>query len=288
MKQNESAMIPALTEFYRRNGILSTEFNCKHAKDCQGDRESLPKQFVIVPDESVPQKRERIAGKFVQAKAASVGDRYESCRMNGVRIPRLMFVSADPGSSIYSDGRNWVPAENRTPESVQRIRCQAELRPSGSAGVWQHKIACRIFGEFGVVDAPKYAAPYFANVNAAKCCENKTKSSGNDRNNELASPLLFANCREYLRGEIEVLRPDVIVSQGKDAMESVGLAFSVPFESGRAQIVSLRGEGRAFWLPTHHPNSGRHFHQQRNGAEWGKDWEGLAKRIRDFISNRDS
>ena len=281
MQQNESPLIRALTEYYDGRKILSTNFACAHLVQCQGCRASAPQQFTIPPEETLKRSRERITGKFVQAKAASVGAHYENALTLGVRIPRLMFVSADPGSSVYSNGRNWVPPENRTPEFIRRIRSRSELKPTGSAGIWQHKIASCIYEEFGAVDLPENTAPYFVNVNAAKCCENKPK-------NELASLVLFENCRKYLRGEIDILLPDVIVSQGREAMASIGRAFSISAVSGRGEVVDLGANGRAFWLPTHHPNSGKHFHKQRNGKEWGPDWKGLAKRVREFLSAQDS
>ena len=267
-------MIRALTEYYDRMGILSTNFRCPHLAKCQGRLRSAPTCAVG----SMKEARAKIAGKFVQAKSASVCAGYEDARTLG--IPRLMIVSADPGSMVYP-GRNFVAAEDRTPESVRRIRSGINLKPV-KTGLWQHRLACRVFEEFGPdIDISVNSMRYWAHVNAVKCCMNKPK-------NELASRILFENCRGYLRGEIEILSPDVIVSQGREAMEGVGDVFSVPFETGREQVVALPDGKQVLWLPTHHPNSGKHFHGQRNGPTWGPDWKRFAERVREFMSGRDS
>ena len=52
--------------------------------------------------------------------------------------------------------------------------------------------------------------PYYAAANSAKCCmNNKSRSQ--------ADSILFKNCMEYILGELAILNPDILVTQGRYA-----------------------------------------------------------------------
>src|SRR4030067_1102162 len=79
-------MIKELTAYYQQKGISALDFHCQHLQACSKGNE-----------------------RFVEAKEAFVGTEYEKGT-----IPRLLFVSLDPGSS-YSDPK-W-----RTVEFVRNL-----------------------------------------------------------------------------------------------------------------------------------------------------------------------
>ena len=250
MQQNETPLIRDLRKYYDRDGIkiLSTKFDCEHKCKCRGGLPLTPKGATTP---------EKVEGTFTQAKSAYVGERY------GVGVPRLLFVSSDPGSAMYHPKHyNFVSDENRTPESVRRIEIEG-LEEMGfkHSRPWQcnHEMTRAILG-LSISDA-KEALPYFANINAAKCCRNnKGKSEAGNR-------ALFENCRVYLRGEINVLAPDIIVSQGEWAKKGMEYAFRVSSEWAREQSVPLRDGKEAVWFPSYHPSSYGPYkkqEQQRN------------------------
>ncbi|PYQ74283.1 MAG: hypothetical protein DMG01_21090 [Acidobacteria bacterium] len=46
---------------------------------------------------------------------------------------------------------------------------------------------------------------HFAHMNSAKCCQNNPR-------NAQAAAVLFENCRPFIAKELELLQPDIIVS----------------------------------------------------------------------------
>jgi hypothetical protein len=112
---------------------------------------------------------------------------------------------------------------------------------------------------------------YFAHTNSAKCCQN------NDRRRQ-AHYRLFANCRGFLAGELEALRPDIVVSQGNLAKDAI-LASIPPFEVRHVNdpipysILNIAGT-EALWLQSYHPHYfGGYYRQKR---EFWPGWEGIA------------
>lgn len=61
---------------------------------------------------------------------------------------------------------------------------------------------------------------YFAHTNSAKC-KDAAQGTGQGR------ARLFKNCRRFIPGEVRALQPDVIVTQGSLARESIRDAFPV-------------------------------------------------------------
>ena len=270
MQQNETPLIRALTLHYDKVGILSTKFRCKRLPECQGCRPPALEHIIVTP-ENFEQARRQLVGKFVQAKSAFVGEGYENARELG--IPRLMFVTSDPGSSLYADdGRNWIPRENRTPEAVRRFRSgsKAKLDRRG-VGHRTNQVARGVFLEcnpgsdigFASLESEELTT-YVANVNSAKCCQNKPGY-------EEADDRLFKNCRMHLRGEIDALAPDVVVTMGKWAKQGVEAAFEIQSQWGCERELALGGGKRALWIPI----------IQRHSREERKK---IAERVREFIS----
>ena len=243
-------MLIKLADYYRECKILSCGFDCKHRVECQGD-------LKLTRPGSTDLKK--IRDTFTQAKSALIGDRY------GDEVPRLLFVSLDPGSVLMEEGKDpdysYVSAESRTPEGVQkgeiaraeRIRAR-RAQPSPRLRETNKLAGCMLR------KSAAEAIHFYAHVNAVKCTMNKESSAEADKR-------LFRNCREYLRGEIDILAPDVIFTLGKQAKRGIEHAFSIEGEWACEQVVTLGSGKETAWFPSYHMSSYGPYkkqEQQRN------------------------
>ena len=251
-------MLRTLENYYRSKGILSTEFKCPHRAECVSGCKN-----------------------FTEAKSTFVGEYYEKAETTG--LPRLLFLSLDPGTA---KGKNtdYVSSQSRLPEQVrqqEKARGPWQLK-SGTHWHQTHELAACMLKAFNpklecALCAHNYlgANQYFAHVNSVKCCVNK-------EHRKKAAKILYENCRIYLREEIEILSPDIIVSQGKDAKKGIEYAFPcelpeknidysniVPFQLKTKQII---------WWPSRYPtNMGTSGSDYREEKE---KWESIIERIR--------
>ena len=260
-----------LENYYRKRGILSTNFRCKHAAECQGDLPSAPVDATRLCE---------VRNKFTEAHSAYVGVRY------GDIFPRLLFVQLDLGT-VLSDkdpGYNLASPESRTPEGLRKMReLMSERVMSGKAPMsptvkGTNKLAAAILrGCSPEIQEDMWVSRFYARVNAVKCTMNKKRR-------EQADDRLYDNCRErdYLRKEIEILSPDIIISMGEQAKKTVESVFHVSSEWTREQKVKLRDGKEAVWAPIYHPSSYGPYKKQED------DRNRLVERIRDFIASRDS
>ena len=268
-----------LENYYRKCGILSTDFRCRHLAECRG---CLPPTPV---DATTPKEAENT---FTEAKAAFVGDRYCKC------VPRLLFVSLDPGSVLkHSDPKyNHILPKSRTLSGVWEgnTRIMREIAKGKSIPRLRldgtNQVAEAILRAFSGIPQGEHAMRFYAHVNAAKCTTNK-------KGRKQADKELFKNCREYLRGEIDILSPDIIVTHGGKARRGVKHAFlrvTTAVVCKNALEIHPENGKRLFWLHTYHPSSfGRpKFISQMEGTDGGPGLDGYAKLIHNFISNRDS
>ena len=236
--QSESPILRDLREYYDKNKILSTNFDCKHLAKCQ---DCLPPTPV---DATTPKEAENT---FTEAKSAFVGDRYCEC------APRLLFVSLDPGSALTDKdpGYNYISDESRSPEGVKNGELDRMLRNrlgKGRLSLRLHKTnkMAALILEKPVDEVMRF----YAHVNTVKCCMNKKKRKQADKR-------LFVNCLEYLRGEIDILTPDVIITLGKEAKEGVARTFSIspPPQWAQEYKVVLRNGKEAVWFPSCHSSN---------------------------------
>ena len=215
-------MLKALASYYRKNGILSTSFTCSYRRQCKGD-----------------------CTEFIGPKSAFVSMGYVSNS-----LPRLLFLSLDPGRG---DRKNI----NRLPMAVRK---QEENRnvlilPQQKHWYRTHEMAWYILQPYHPGLILQDTKRYFAHTNSAKCCMNKI-------NGKKANSILFKNCKEYLQGELSILDPDIIVSQGKEAKEAVS-SLIVKRIDEYAALIQLNGRKR-FWLHTFHPGNYGAFNRQRD------------------------
>ena len=118
----------------------------------------------------------------------------------------MLFVSLDPGSADSDPN-------NRTMEAGRRwetIGCKPLELKKGQHWHETHELAWRLLRRFLPGLQFKKICPYFAHTNCAKCCENNP-------GNAMASNVMFQNCRQFIPREIEILCPDVLVTQGNPA-----------------------------------------------------------------------
>ena len=235
-------MLDKLQRYYAEKKILATGFTCPHKATCCGG-----------------------SNGFTGPKSAYVGECYENAHDWG--LPRLLFVSLDSGSAEANPTK-------RLPEAVRHQTITDSLGWKNRHWYRTHELAACIFNRIlGTCMTPRQAQPYFVHANSAKCCQNKPGRRQADKR-------LFDNCRQYLRGELELFRPDVIVSQGNQA--GAGVASVVgdqPPPRCRPTKRAHLGNREVFWLHTYHPAARKHFNPQR--ARWGE----FADDIKAFVDN---
>lgn len=236
-------MLKQLTEFYRENGILSTHFTCRHKESCKGSCET-----------------------FTGPKSTYVGEGYEAGK-----VPRLLFLSLDSGDGAEEP-------EHRLPAAVKQGEQGTDVNALHKNQHWYRTyelawyILKRFNAKFKTVEDVK---GFFAHANSAKCSMNYDgRAQADDR--------LFDNCRGYLAGELKVLAPQLLVTQGAKADDAVDplIKDRKTVEENCAYHGILHGNP-IFWLSTYHPSYYSGFHAQRKG---GEGWEFYAEQMHRFIN----
>jgi len=216
--------IEALEAYYARSGILSTEFSCHHRMECSHD-----------------------SPEFTGPKSAFVSTGFESTR------PRLLFLSLDSGSGS-------VVPENRLPSYISQYeQFDRDFTSLAKHKHWYrtHELAWYILKRFHKDLKLPEARNYFAHANSAKCCMNKPQR-------KKADAILFRNCRGYLREELSILQPNILVTQGREArtaVEELPKLSSKDIAPFVKEIVT--DSWRAIWFHTYHPSNWGRFNGQR-------------------------
>lgn len=223
-------IVADLRKYYRNKGILSTSFSCPYKHQCQGD-----------------------CADFTGPKSAFVSTGYEQGA-----LPRLLFISLDSGSGDKID-------EDRLPLAVRRTNeFDSDFSALAKHKHWYrtHELAWYILLRFAPTLTIEDTRHFFAHANSAKCCMNNPQR-------KKANAILFRNCKGYLAGEFDILDPEIVVTQGKEAKDAF-LSLR-PSEHARfdefAAVVDV-GSRRRFWLHTYHPSNWGAFNRQRG---WDKE-----------------
>ena len=91
----------------------------------------------------------------------------------------------------------------------------------------------------------------FAHTNSAKC-------SMMNKNHRQSHWRLFENCRPFIVKEVEILEPDVIVTQGNAARSVIEDGFPVKKEEAASEVCPFWtldfGDKQALWFHTYHPS----------------------------------
>ncbi|GBD87381.1 uracil DNA glycosylase superfamily protein [bacterium BMS3Abin03] len=236
-------ILTKIENYYKDNGILSTHFVCPYKKVCKGNN-----------------------NKFYGPKSTFISSGYEKGN-----LPKLLFLSLDPGKSEKDSVK-------RLPKSIRGIEEKRDisLLPKNRHWYKTHELAFNILKRFNddlTIDDVKH---YFAHANTVKC-------SMNNPHRKQAHKILFKNCRDYLISELEILSPDIIVTQGNEAKLAIEkFIFKSKLRTNRYyQIVTINNK-KVFWLHTFHPHNYGAFYKQYNK---GKGWENYSKRIYDWYVN---
>ena len=230
-------MYEKLTYFYRSNGISAVDFNCPHHSSCSMN-------FPLT---------------FTTAKESFVSSGYVSHK-----LPRIVFISLDSGSAE-------TDPTLKTLESVRSWEEEGEnVLGLHRNKHWYrtHELAFTLLRNFKDDLILEEAKHYFAHINSAKCCENKP-------GREQASQLLFDNCRRFLPGELEILDPDIIVTQGKWGKLAIDRVFPqlvspdyIPESVSEVKIIALN-DHPVIWIETFHPRySGFHTKNRSHYSQY--------------------
>jgi hypothetical protein len=184
---------------------------------------------------------------FTCAQEAYVGSEYE----NG-ELPRILFLSSDPG---------W-PRPNPIGRTLSSLRNELQGANIPSKGHWHetYEMALMILSSFNKQFTIDSISPYFAHTNSAKCCQNK-------KGGKQADDILFEYCKEFIPGELSILLPNILITQGDKARQAVNGAFKVIYEQEGLcdyKIIELTNEHRTLWFQSYHPsNFGRYWPQKK-------------------------
>jgi hypothetical protein len=240
MTGNSGTMVGKLDEYYRQQRISATAFDYINYSKCSAGC---------------------AAQKFVTTREAFLGAEYEKGT-----LPRLLFISLDP-----ADDWPGPKPEQRTLKAMRDSEptpCDPGIK--GRHWYETHELANRILepiakAKLGQSIPFEEVCRYFAHTNSAKC---KNLSMGTQQ----GKSVLFENCRQFIPEEVEILRPDIIVTQGMWARMALAGAFPVlrqeriPHESDyQYQVVKL-GNQMAIKFDTAHPRAARFFWTEKKIA----------------------
>ena len=218
-------MLEELQQYYNKVGISSLNFKCSHLEECNAGVE-----------------------KFIEAKAALVGKGYQSHK-----LPRLLFISLDPGSSDSL-------RQSRTACGVREQYEQSNPLGGAKFKHWYrtHEFAYEILKAFDLNMIIDSVIGCFAHTNSCKCCVSKP-------HRQEANKKLFTNCKGYIPDEVRILKPDIIITQGAEALRSIkdipkldlkDFKFTTKWrESDYPELAVLSiNDLPVLWIHTYHPS----------------------------------
>lgn len=252
-------MIEKLRQWYNKTGISADHFSCPYEDNCRS-----------------------VCSNFVTAREAFIGSKYESGELG-----RLLFISLDASS----DHPGPKP-ENRTLHALRRSEeaidgCNPNKLDKRKHWYWTHKLTFDILTPVANKAQEKnfswsHVHQYFAHTNSAKC---KDQARGTRQGQKL----LFKNCQEFIAPEVELLYPDVIITQGVNARLSIEGKFKLfdtikhPISSPyKVKILIIKGR-KVLMIPTYHQSSWGYFHTERKKA-----YPWYIKTATDFILKKNS
>ncbi len=232
-------MIQELKTYYYANGISAFGFRCHFANSCR-----------------------LFCHNFVEAKEAYVGSEYEKkYDKKKSTLPRILFFSSDPGGGDPNPQTRTIEATRHYEEND----CNPESLPRNGHWYHTHHLAWIFLKKFDPNLRFKDICPYFAHTNSAKCCEDY-----NQRRQSAAR--LFENCRGYIPGEIQILDPDIMITQGAYAKWAIEYGFSqstTPIEIDPAcdhcnyHLIQMNGK-EVLWFAPYHPNQQSGLYNSRS------------------------
>ena len=228
--------------YYRKRGIHPLEFDCSSRADCA-----------------------KGCDKFSEARASLIGAHYGEAD-----TPRIAVLSLDRGGGYEKPEERTLEAV-RDRENPNRVRAL----PKGRHWYQTHSIVAALLAPYLPGLDPVNATGRFAHINAAKCCQHKKGKAVADRR-------LFTNCRPYLRGEFEIVRPHIVITQGVGAANALKKTMaSVLTRIDESYFeIDLCGTP-TFWLRTHHPGAWHGVYQEQK-----KRWPEFVDAAADWFRSR--
>jgi len=234
----ETNLRTQLKDFYKQQGIHPLCFDCRHKNYCS--QYANPKLGMT------------------EAKMSMVGSQY------GKRYPRIAVISLDPPND--GEGTFEEPI-HRTTEWVTEHHEEENYQINRPNVHWAMTqiIVKDLLVMFGYSAQPgaavadeRYAGRYienvsafFAHINIAKCCMNKERKKQANRH-------VHQKCgNSYLLKELDILLPEILVSQGKDANKIVGNLFGLAGIADWLPAVKMVpiGDRQSLCMPMDHPSS---------------------------------
>lgn len=230
-------IVQDVADFYAKKCISALHFNCVHLDKCKAN-----------------------SPKFTTAREAFIGRAYEH---RSPSVPRLLFISLDPGTSDADPRLRTVEELRRSADNECHV-----LRghfPKGRHWFETHAIAIALLKQFDPQITLDNVHNFFVHTNSAKCCQDK-------EGNAAADWRLFDNCREFIPGELCALAPDVVVTQGNPALWAVQTTCKADIlgnlKAGGHGLLHLDGR-IALWLHMYHPRAYGYYYRQKSGAIQG-------------------
>tara|TARA_Y100000031_G_C8143169_1_gene348602 strand:+ start:236 stop:979 length:744 start_codon:yes stop_codon:yes gene_type:complete len=214
-----------LKRYYQKNKISDDNFDCKYWDCCK-----------------------RYAKSKIRFKGPLLGEIYKENS-----IPRLLFVSLDPGKRKGNEpgdlhpSSHWYNTLYFVWEFFERLsRTLCDKKQIRDRGIVRKKIH-----------------PYFAHTNTVKCCLNNGKE---------VDKHVFEKCRNFLYEELKILDPEILITQGKQAhkaimhLKSKGLISFLDHKSISSfkkivpdvYYIKLNNK-KILWIKHYHPSSQRYF-----------------------------
>jgi len=230
-------MYEKLNNYYKKHGISALDFNCPYFSSCS----------------------RKYFNTFTTAKESFVSSRY----VDHI-LPRIVFISLDSGSAETDPNLKTLESVRIWEEEKQNVLGL----PINKHWYRTHELAYTILRNFQNDLRLEEAKHYFAHVNSAKCCENKPFRAQ-------ASQTLFDNCRGFIAGELEILDPDIIITQGKWARLAVDGQFSnlnlpgyIPESLTEVKVIEIASHP-VLLIETFHPrHTSFHTHNRPHYSQY--------------------
>jgi hypothetical protein len=257
---NSESMLARLDRYYHEQGISASDFKCKHLHACRS---------VCKP------------GEMVSLPEAYVGPKYEA----ETPLPRLLFVSSDTNAASW---RKEYSAVWGSLMDIREDKLDNHRRASAKAHWGQTlNLAGALLAPFALKRLSKgidqdRIVEYIAHANSTRCKDSSIKEGeGNEK--------MYLNCRGYVKDEVVVMQPDIIVTQGVRARGALKDVFPViqhiampGYPDTFYQLVQLDENHTAIMIVAKHPCARGKYGWKRGEKKSFMEW--ATKSVQEFIS----
>ena len=273
MESRGDQMIEKLKKYHVDNAISPLNFNCKYFSSCVSKAQNK--------------------GKFTKGHGIWVGTEYEKGK-----VPKLLFLSLDSGSAELDPNKRtmeaamkwnqaWLPGKGDKPRHWYRTQQFAWHMFNEYNNTFNTTLDIGNVDEnydFKPLTEIHKVKPYYAAANSAKCCMNNESRSQ-------ADSILFENCREYILGELTILDPDILVTQGQYArmvaekmqIKKILHKENISEASSKADdyhILQMNNGKTVVWIHHYHPNNYGFFKKNRD------KYIAYAKKTAEFLKTK--